>query len=219
MTGDEEAALANLTHLSEVLMKDQPKLDVLFKNLIAISCAESQLTEEITTIHVALLIVRLFLGKLQSYELVEVAQWGLLNEQKEEQTASDRIDQISRYKVVRLIWLKLKNQGMKISKAFGALFLIWTNCWNDLKEQCLTSRPESISEEKILKFLDIFESGLTIMYGQATGEKNGENPTAEDIRSIRISANVDLLFSNNFSQALAERKAKRSALIESDGDS
>ena len=207
-----------LISLGEELLDDSPKLDVILKNFVSIVVAKAQVGDQQAAsstlkLDEALSMARAILKAISALQLPDAAQWGALdgNAQGEAQTGEDRIEQLTRYNAARVLFTKAKaNKDNKISKTFGKLFLLWTNCWNLVHQSCRNAKPASTDEEVWEECLESF--GLSLRLMKVAGSA---------VSDMRLLANCDLLFATDFKAALGLRQARRTIeanLVDEDED-
>jgi len=207
--GDDDQVLSQLSALSEELMSDAPKLEIVLKNLLSFVVAHSQQTDEPVKIEDGLSVIKLIVKALNNLELPEPTQWGAQeeNRQGENQSAASRIDQIVKYKVARLLHERVKrSQGAKMSKTFGLKFLRWTGAWRDISAAVLASAGDSSPLPPTM--LQALGSALQLTSEAASLDED----EAGDVAQLRHTAGVDLLFapsSAHFNAALQARKDRR----------
>ena len=207
---EEDPAVAELASLGEELLSDSPKLAEICKNLVSVCVANSQVAaDQSVRMEDALLLARAVLQEVTRMDLPESSQWGILegNGQCELQSGEDRIKQLARYKVCRVLSARVKSKGLKVSKTFGRKYLQWSNAWPIIRQNCASVRPPTMDEEVWRGIFDGFERALTLMSELPAGELD----EAGDVEEMRLSANCDLLFAADFNSALAARKNKRLA--------
>lgn len=217
---DDDPLLVEMTGLSEQLMQGTPKLDVVFKNLISLCVARSQVVADDTlSVENSLAIVRVVLKKLQAQSLPEAAQWGTLHTQADNQTADARILQLMRYKVARLLHNRTVERGAKVYKVFGVQYLLWTQCWDAVRAASIADRPAAIQEDTFANFLDTFESALRLMDDDEVTRMEHQDAQDDDeeealeamneVAQLKVAHNCDLIFSSDFQRALDARKTAR----------
>jgi hypothetical protein len=77
-----------------------------------------------STVQTAQVLGRTLSRCINSFQLPPSHIWGQIHPQGAEQTASDRIDEVSRYKVAFHLWQKSVETGAKPTRLFGAHFLL-----------------------------------------------------------------------------------------------
>lgn len=207
--GDDDQVLSQLSTISEELMSDMPKLEIVLKNLLSFVVARSQQTDEPVRIEDGLGVVKLVVKFLSNLELPDPAQWGAQeeNRQGENQSADSRIDQLVRYKVARLLHERVKRSpGVKMTKTFGIKLLRWTGAWRDISAAVMGSAGDS--SPLSLTMLQALEASLRLTSDEAALDDD----EAGDLASMRSTAGVDLIFapsSAHFNVALQARKDRR----------
>lgn len=217
----DDPLLREMAELSTQLMDGTPKLQDVFKNLVSICVARSQLTDDALSIEATLAMVRIILAQLQAHELPEAANWGQLHPQGEDQSGESRINELTRYKVARLLRNRAVANAAKVYKLFGVKYLLWTRCWPAVREACLTARPPSVEEDIFVNLLDTFQAALQLMDDaelkraeKVDGRDDDEEEVLEareEVVGLKIASNCDLIFADDFQHALEIRKAARRA--------
>ena len=178
--------------LSESIIRDEPKITAATKNFMSVILAESlnPNNEIIVSNADALICARIFLKHLNQMILPDIVEWGRLNKQNETQLGTERIDELTKYKIIKSLSDFSKSKNGKVSTLYGKLFFEWTKCYSHLRELVLSDETStSISSPEVLPyFLDRFQQSL-----------NKENELSE------------LVWSINMAKVLKERSVKREA--------
>ena len=193
---DEETQVEAFSELAEELLTDTPKLATIMKNYVATVVGQSLVNDEVVKLDHATTMAREVLKALTLLDLPPAPEWGSLesNKQGPEQSGLDRVNQLSRYKVARMLHSRVIKTKAKISNTFGLKFLICTRSWITLKNLCESKLPKGVDEELWRSLFDNFELALRAV------ELGSDDPTLFQ---------VDLIFANDFSSALSVRNVKR----------
>ena len=235
----EKAAEDILETLANNLMEQKPKIDVALKNLIAyyLGHQQTQGGRDVSTLMPTVLKVVQTLSKaIQSMDLIPPQQWTASIPQGDE-SATERLDSIAKYKVIYTMRNKVVGTGNKVTKTFsydyfsGAKYL-----WEKLKENVLadlSSSPPAVMEIAE-ELLELFENSLPTQTHplQSTAvEKDNVNAdwntTASDqTRELRMRLGLDvsisrgemkelseLIWAIDFNEALRIRREKRASNI------
>jgi len=151
-----------------LLVEELPKLDAAMKNIIALLSGKSTLTNEAIPALELLSCARVVLKALNAHELVDVVEWGAKHPQGE-QTAMDRITQLTCYKVVRALRIKAQGMGGKPSKLFGKSFILWSGCWKEVRAACQQEQPGTVPDAVFSLFLDTLELSLGLSKEEQSG--------------------------------------------------
>ena len=130
--------------------------------------------------------------------------WAEKHPQREDETASARVEALTRYRAASLLVAQiaeaLPQQGAKPTKLFGRKFLQATHLWEDAVRDAAAAQLAAAgtsSPATVTAFLDGF--GACIGHQQ-----DSEEPT-----------DASLIWADNFEQALAKRRAVREAEVQS----
>jgi len=186
------------SELAEELLSDTPKLCDIMKNYVAIVVGQSVVSGEVVKLEHAGLMAREVLKGLSLLDLPPAPEWGALesNKQGSDQSGLDRVNQLTRYKVARMLHARALGSGAKLSAIFGKKFLIWTRSWITLQKLCDSKVPNGMDEELWKSILENF--GLALKTKELLG--SSDDPTLFQ---------VDLIFAKDFSLALNVRNLKR----------
>jgi len=114
-----------LAQITNTFREEHPKLDTAIKNYMAYLTAlkvstGGDDTPAVTPKHI-LMLSRYVLNGLNDPSLLpSIADFGQKYEQRSDQDALERIDEIARYKVAFTLGKKLQEQGAKRTRFFGA---------------------------------------------------------------------------------------------------
>jgi hypothetical protein len=136
------------------LVAEQPKLSAAATNLFCIRLGQAATDAHMVTVprETILESARVFLKAISELELLDRTAYATANPQPESQTASDRMDQLTRYKVIHALFQKCKEPGstMKASKVFGRSFFEGTNCFSMVRDLVMVKvkdQPDSVKDE------------------------------------------------------------------------
>lgn len=127
-----------LSNKCAVLLSEEPKIESAIKNLVSVLLANNLTNgsdiqrQDAMTPSLLIGCAKKVVQYINSIQLVDVIDWGVAHPQKEAETASDRIDSITNYKVARLMWNKARTKSTKICKVFGLNMLLWTQMAEDM---------------------------------------------------------------------------------------
>lgn len=162
------------------IRSDLPKIDVSIKNLLSVILGKSQLdagSSKVDSIssHYLMDYAKLFLSCLQNTTLLDVMEYCAAFPQVESQSASDRLDEVCRYKAYFAYREHAVSSGQKVSKFFGRGYFIETKVWPRIKSIFL-ERLESGEFPKLTvgegrQFLDLYEK--SIFQSGKSGRGNG----------------------------------------------
>ena len=155
----ESAAESILEKETEMLLSEQPKIDVSIKNFIAYFMGQQATSPGDCkgSLPEVVKICQTLLKHIQSIELPPTSIWGEQVPQGDSQSSFDRMNQITRYKVIHMIRKRTIDNGNKISKIFGFSYIKDTGIWSKLKSTCLDALQ---SNELAIEVLDLFESSF-----------------------------------------------------------
>jgi hypothetical protein len=161
-----------------LLVEEVPKLDAAMKNIIALLSGKSTLKSDAIPALELLSCARVVLKALNAHELVDVVEWGGKHPQGE-QTAMNRITQLTHYKVVRALRVKSQDMGGKPSKLFGKSFILWSGCWKEVRAACQQEQPSTVPDAVFGLFMDTLELSLGLSKEEQSGlvgrgEEEGE---------------------------------------------
>lgn len=147
------------------IIQDSPKINDATKNLISIILGSdlSSNTEvfSVTRTEDLLRCGRLLLKALPLIEFLDTPAWGTERPQREDQSADDRISEISKYKVCLYLVNKCKQpNNASLSKMVGKKFFQYTDCWTRLRNYIVSSKGE-LDDDILNLFLDKMEESLT----------------------------------------------------------
>ena len=108
------------------LMEEKPKIDRAMKNYMSILMARERSSErtKVTTTAFLLQSARLVMSRIKQVHLVSPIEYGKLCPQKKDQTALDRMDEISNYKIYFALYQKIKaNEKASPNRLFGRSYI------------------------------------------------------------------------------------------------
>ena len=164
----------------EQVVSEVPKLDAACKNLCSALIAESSTMSETDQMGPRrtelqwINAMKLFYRAVQSYELLDSPQYGIKYPQKKDQTALDRIEQLTRYNVIKACHDKVRRSGNKPGKYFGKKYFTWAP--GTLEEIRCRAKLQQTNEQQLVldDFVDAFASSLI----ETTSEENQEDGNA-----------------------------------------
>eukprot|EP01036_Dinobryon_divergens_P039436 gene39436-51985_t len=146
--------------------EEHPKINVAMKNLMAaligkhLTAIDSDAKlPEFETVHV-LLCAKCLSEMINTAELVQPPTWGHDHPQVESQSAGERVEQITKYKVMYMLYNRIKSNNCRVTKMLGKSFFNWTLCWPDIKKRFLDHPPNGVDITIVDFFLKSFEDSL-----------------------------------------------------------
>jgi len=202
------------------LLREAPKIDAAVKNYLAVRIAKHQTTHLQNKVHVlgedglevleeleqldpmtSQRLCAAVLKAVNEHELLPPHEWAASKPQGEEQSGLDRIQELSEYKVVHMVWSKARAAETKPAKALGrsALALVWPDVRPKIKE-----RTGGLASDKLVEmFLDAFFDTSSVPPSADIGSK------ADGVDAAKSLGDSDLVWSANFQAALQQRSAAR----------
>ena len=159
-------------------MEEKPKIDRAMKNYMSILMARERSSEimKSTSTSFVLQAARLIMLRIKRINLVSPIEYGKLCPQRKDQTAVERLDEISNYKVYFALFQRIKgNEKASPNRLFGRSlinFLI-KNPILKFKESVLNDAKEKFDddEEKLVLFKDFFHGFIGV---ESAKQKLGE---------------------------------------------
>ena len=191
--------MADFDERLKQIVSEVPKLDAACKNLCSALIAESNSRSETDQVGPRrtelqwINTMKLFYRELQRYELLDSPQYGLEHPQTEDQTAIDRIEQLTRYNVIKACHDKVRSSGNKPGKYFGKRYFTWAQ--GTLEE--IRDRAKLQLSEELQGILDEFVDALSVSLVDTTSEDDMETSRA------------DLVWAVDFNKALQARQKRR----------
>jgi len=186
-----------LESASAVLMADTPRISDAMKNYIsylgatgftasdsgAVAAPQLDMAQLMTSAKIALKLIN-------SHELKSSSEWAEANPQGDDESGSDRIEALTRYKAAVLLAAAARSKSAKVSKLLGREYLRATKTWSAVqasvtRELTAMGLPESAVEAFVVGWSQSVHGG-------------GE---AEDVAA--------LVWSQNFASALQARQQAR----------
>ena len=191
--------MAEFEERLDTVAAEVPKIDAACKNLASALIAESNAKSETDqegprrTELEWINTMKLFYRTVQNHELMDSPQYGMVHHQREDQTALDRIEQLTRYNVIKACHDKVRGSGNKPGKYFGKKYFTWAE--GTLKEiRTKAKLQQSEAQQEVLdEFIDAFSASLV------------ETTTEEDMENGR----ADLVWAKDFTKALQSRQKRR----------
>lgn len=174
-----------LEQVAATLLEETPKIDIAAKNFIAYYVGK-----QVASFPEALRVMQSVLRHLQKAELLPLIEWLDAVPQGENQTGIDRIDQVTKYKVVLSLRKRIAHKGSRVSKTFGKSFFTDTNIWPRVRAACLSELGDS---EVTACMLDTFERSFLSF--------SCESKEIEELQT--------LVWSADFNAVLRDRREKR----------
>ncbi len=156
-------------------MNDHPSIDDALKNTISLLVAKSMTMSEdkiengecIIKADVALACARFISKNINGLDLSSVESWIKENPQGDDQLATDRIDEVTRMKVCKFLYDKVKlsagtDTNAKITKLFGRKFIVYTKTWDRIAVKVLESCEGMINLQEIEYFLTTFKQSIDL---------------------------------------------------------
>jgi len=172
---ESDVSIAILEDLSKELMNDQPSIDEALKNTISLLVAKSMTTSEdkiangecLITADVALACARFISKSINGSDLSSLECWIKENPQGDDQLAVDRIEEITRMKVCKFLYDKVKSSATKdpnakITKLFGRKFIVYTKTWDAITAKVLEDCEGMINLQEIEYFLSTFKQSIDL---------------------------------------------------------
>ena len=222
-----------------LLVGEEPKLDSVLKNLIALMSAKSSLQLENFEVDVIQPMELLGCARLVSKALngvdlaADVVEWGASHPQGEDQTGIDRMDELQHYKVARALCQKASSAGGKITKLFGKSFLLWSGAWKKIREEAVRNATIETNMDNLNSFLDCIERVIDTPKGEQTNLKSEKSEKSETPSDTTANTNTnasvtegtlkeklapetddDLIWAKDFNSALTARRAERQKKVE-----
>jgi hypothetical protein len=191
------AGLSDNEYLDSIVTEvtaDLPKIDASIKNLLTLYLGGGS---GLTTLsqNNAMICARSLLKAIQSYEISPLESYTSQYPQTESQSASDRLTEICRYKVIFAFRQSCVQKGSKISQSFGKSYFFWSKSWEGIKAHALDIMlSQNIALEEAEHFLGKYETSIF-------------SPTSEG-------SDADLIWADNFTAALRARQQKRAETVQ-----
>lgn len=150
------------------LQDDIPTIYVSVKNLIALLLGKGFYGPNIEpSVHltpsIAMNAAKYLLEAIRTQPLLSVEEYCTQHPQQQDQLGVDRLDEISKYRVVSELSEKVLQKGGKISRLFGRRYFIWSKSWSRIRplvvSLCEKNCP-TITEDELNLFLDTYEKSL-----------------------------------------------------------
>lgn len=171
------------------LMNDEPRIENALKNFLSVligkasvpspSIPSSSMISTKQTIAILsktyLTCGRLFLKHLQDFQLIDPVSWGIKHTQQGSQSALERIDEITKYKVVFVLHKMVKEKNSKISQYFGKLFFQWSQIWEEFQFSLeeLNKTTKVVTDEELSSFLNLFGDSIKSTKSSMTNDGKG----------------------------------------------
>lgn len=160
-----------MEEILQFLQQEQPKIADAAKNVISFlvgvgttaSQTDLDMGKILITMEDAVVCAKVLLKCIQ--EVIkqlpdDSAEYFAMHPQGEEQSGSDRLDQIIRYKTIILLRNRVQSANLSVNKFFGKSLLLWTNTWAAISSLALASKPSTLSARVMEEFLNAFGQGL-----------------------------------------------------------
>ena len=189
LSEEEEIITPEMTRLSKEITEEEPKIEVALKNFMSILLAQSATGNAQAhrdrddnfvplTSDSVLRSVRLLIKKINTWVLPDIVQWGVANPQNENESAVERLNALTRFKVLGALHGMARQKNAKPTKLFGAKFFHWSRVWPVLRDNLLSENTgassssggsgggdeneKSSTEEQCFRYiLDKFETSLS----------------------------------------------------------
>lgn len=207
------------------LQQDTPQIYTTVKNLIAYLVGKGLNSTKHDEVRLnstnAMLCAKVLLQTIQAYELPNVEAYAATHPQLKEQTGMERLDQIIRYKTVLQLRSVALQHGGKVSRLFGRLYFVWTQCWEPIMQLTKTKLLDShnVPSEEVDVFLDTY--GATLL----SSEREQPQPQYHQQQLIHSDSGTTsdyydhdditgLIWAQDFSSTLQERQKRRVSAVQ-----
>ena len=234
----DKAAEDILENLANNLMSQTPKIDTALKNLVAYYLGHQQTQggrNPSTLMPNVLKVIQTLSKAIQSVDLMPPQEWASSIPQGDE-SATERLNAIAKYKVIYTLRNKIINSGNKVTKSLGYDYFTGTKyIWKKIKESVFTSLSPSSPEvaEIAEEVLELFENSLAFscdplstLNNDADGRQDGSSNVEDQARKLRVKLGLDvsmstseikdlcdLIWASDFNEALRARRIKRASSI------
>lgn len=191
--------MADFDNRLQQVISESPKIDAACKNLCSALIAESSTKSETDPGPVRSQLewintMKVFYRSVQEHELKDSPQYGVDHPQGDEQTALDRIEQLTRYRVIKACHDKVKSSGNKPGKYFGKKFFTWAEgTLQEIRKKAEAATSSAKEKEALVEFINAFEASLVDTEGEEDSERG----------------NADLVWASDFTKALQARQKRR----------
>ena len=165
------------SNVARRLMDEKPKIDRAMKNYMSILMARERSSErtKVTTTAFLLQSARLVMSRIKQVHLVAPIEYGKLCPQKKDQTALDRMDEISNYKIYFALYQKIKaNEKASPNRLFGRSYIefLLKNPILKFKEAVLNDAKKRFDgdDEKFGLFEEFFRGFIGVDSTKTLGE-------------------------------------------------
>ena len=165
------------SNVARRLMEEKPKIDRAMKNYMSILMARERSSErtKVTTTAFVLQSARLIMSRIKQVHLVSPIEYGKLCPQRKDQTALERMDEISNYKIYFALYQKIKlNDKASPNRLFGRSYIefLLKNPILKFKEAVLNDAKKRFDgdEEKFGLFKEFFRGFIGVDPTKTLGE-------------------------------------------------
>ena len=158
------------------VMMESPKIDRAMKNYVSILMARERSSERAKSLSTMSILkaARLILARIKLTNLVSPIEYGNLCPQRKEQTAVERLDEISNYKIMFALWQKVATSSKaNPNHLFGRSYLdfLMKNPVLKFKQIVLNDAKEKFDgDDEKLEFFAEFFRGFAEDAGKVLGE-------------------------------------------------